>query len=412
MSADRVTGPLELLVAVTRIANEAPSVEDAFRRTLEHLGAYTGWSVGHAYLTDPATAELTSAGVWRLPDARALAEFRARTEAMRFAPGVGVIGRVASTKQPAWLEDATLDPDFLRADVAGKVRGGFMVPVLVGDEVVGALECYSDAPAPRDEALLAVLPHVGIQLGRAVERSRARSALAARTDELARAVAELDQMTFAASHDLQEPLRMVAIYTRLLQRRYQGQLDADADRYIDYAVEGAERMSALLTDVLALSRIGSQGRPLVPTDTGAALAKALRGLSAQLEASGGEVLAGSLPLVRGDFAQLELLFAHLVGNALKFRRPDVPPRVHVSAEAEAREWRFAVRDNGVGFEQQFAERIFMLFQRLHGRADYPGTGIGLTICKKIVERHGGRIRAASEPGVGTTIHFTLPRAPG
>ncbi|MDF1502214.1 PAS domain-containing sensor histidine kinase [Roseisolibacter sp. H3M3-2] len=225
---------------------------------------------------------------------------------------------------------------------------------------------------------------------------------------LQRSNAELEQFAYVASHDLQEPLRMVASYTQLLARRYQGRLDPQADTYIRFAVEGAQRMQALIHDLLALSRVGTQGRALAPVDTGDVMAGVLRWLGPALEESGGEVAVGALPTVTADAGQLQQLFQNLVANALKFRRPDAAPRVEVTAAREGAAWRFTVRDNGIGFEPEFADQIFVVFQRLHTRAEYPGTGVGLAICKKIVERHGGTIRAESAPGAGAAFHFTIP----
>ena len=206
---------------------------------------------------------------------------------------------------------------------------------------------------------------------------------------------------------------MVASYTQLLARRYQGQLDEKADRYIHFAVDGAQRMQGLINDLLALSRVGTQGKPFTAVDTGGVVQRVLRWLGGALEESGGEVaVVGPLPTVAGDAGQLEQLFQNLIANALKFRRPGVAPRVEVRAarreEGGRDAWLFTVRDNGIGFEQQFAEQIFVVFQRLHTRSDYPGTGVGLAIVKKIVERHGGRIWAEGVPNEGAAFHFTLP----
>ncbi len=245
------------------------------------------------------------------------------------------------------------------------------------------------------------------------ERKRAEAALRARGEALARSNAELEQFAYVASHDLQEPLRMVASYTQLLARRYQGKLDAQADTYIRFAVDGAQRMQVLIHDLLALSRVGTQERPHRPVDTAKVLSGVLRWLGGALEESGGTVeVEGALPTVLGDAGQLEQLFQNLVANALKFRKPGVAPRVVVGAtrvrHGGGAMWEFTVRDNGIGFEPQFAEQIFTVFQRLHTRTEYPGTGVGLAICRKIVERHGGAIRAEGAPGEGAAFHFTLP----
>jgi PAS domain S-box-containing protein len=226
-------------------------------------------------------------------------------------------------------------------------------------------------------------------------------------ESLQRSNQELEQFAYVASHDLQEPLRMVASYTELLSERYKGRLDERADKFIDYAVDGAKRMQGLINDLLEFSRVGSraEARELVPAT--AALTEALANLQFALRDSQGVVTHTELPMVWATGTQLVLLFQNLVGNALKFRGA-LAPTVHLSAEARAGEWLFCVRDNGIGIDPQFAERIFRVFQRLHERGKYPGSGIGLAICKKIVTRHGGRMWVESQPGQGAAFFFTWP----
>jgi two-component system sensor histidine kinase/response regulator len=226
---------------------------------------------------------------------------------------------------------------------------------------------------------------------------------------LRRSNTELEQLAYVASHDMQEPLRMVASYLQLVAQRYQGRLDADADEFIGYAVDGAKRMQALINDLLAYSRIGTKARPFEPTDCNAVVKTALAQLRIAIDESGAEVAVGALPTVPGDATQLLQLFQNLIGNAIKFRGGGRPPKVDVSAEPHADGWCFAVRDNGIGIAPEYFERVFVLFQRLHGRTEYAGTGIGLAICKKIVERHGGRIWVESTPGEGAVFRFTTPR---
>ncbi|MBI2954676.1 MAG: PAS domain-containing sensor histidine kinase [Chloroflexi bacterium] len=228
-----------------------------------------------------------------------------------------------------------------------------------------------------------------------------------RTADLARSNADLQQFAYVASHDLQEPLRAIAGYVQLLARRYQGKLDADADDFIIHAADGAARMQALIDDLLAYSRVNTQGQSLKPTDSSAVLERVLASFRLVVEKNGAVVTHDQLPTVMADASQLSQLLQNLIGNAIKFHGKE-PPRVHISAEQKGDEWVFAVRDNGIGIAPQYFERIFLLFQRLHGRARYPGTGIGLAICKKIVERHGGRIWVDSEAGKGATFYFTIP----
>jgi light-regulated signal transduction histidine kinase (bacteriophytochrome) len=223
----------------------------------------------------------------------------------------------------------------------------------------------------------------------------------------------LERFAAVASHDLQEPLRMVTSYVQLLARRYKGRLDADADEFIGFAADGANRMQRLINDLLAYARLSTRGGPFAPVDVEAALQQALVNLQVAIDENHAVVTHDPLPSVNGDATQFVQLLQNLVGNALKFRS-DTIPQIHVSGSltkapsGDLREWIFSVRDNGIGIDPQYADQIFVMFRRLHSREAYAGTGIGLAICRRIVERHGGRIWVESEPGKGATFCFTIP----
>ena len=235
------------------------------------------------------------------------------------------------------------------------------------------------------------------------------AALAHNADELARSNSELEQFAYVASHDLQEPLRMVTSYTQLLRKRYGDRLDGDATEFMRFIVEGGQRMQALITDLLDLSRVNTTRKAFEPVAFEQVLADSLAILGSRIVESGAVITHDALPTVLGDGRQLGQVLLNLIGNAIKFSGKKTP-HIHISAQIEDEHWHFSMADNGIGIDARFFERIFVIFQRLHTRAEYPGTGIGLAICKKIVERHGGRIWVESVPGRGTTFHFTLAAA--
>jgi len=243
------------------------------------------------------------------------------------------------------------------------------------------------------------------------ERKQVEERLNQTTLEIQRSNAELEQFAYVISHDLQEPLRMVSSYTQLLAKRYSNKLDADADEFITYAVDGAKRMQMLLHDLLEYSRVGTQGKPFSLVNCADIVEQAIANLKIAIEESGASVTHDVLPTVIGDEGQLVRLFQNLIGNAIKFRR-DEPPQVHISAQRRNYVVTFAVKDNGIGIDPQHSQSVFEIFRRLHTREEYPGTGMGLAICKKIVERHGGHISVQSKPGQGSTFYFSINMAGG
>jgi len=291
------------------------------------------------------------------------------------------------------------------------LRGeGLDVPVILVSGALGeftAVECIKQGAA--DYVLKDHLARLPASVRRAMREKKLRAEHRQFQQELARSNQDLEQFAYVASHDLQEPLRMVATYTQLLAERYQGKLDSDADKYIYYAVDGAIRMQKLVRDLLAFSRVGRQGLELRSTDCNAVLQEALQNLQAAIQDSGALVQHTQLPVLMADSSQLVQVFQNLIGNAIKFRGA-APPCIRVNADARGKdkEWLFSVADNGIGIAAEHAESVFVIFRRLHGRAEYPGNGIGLSICKKIIEQHGGRIWVESELGHGSVFQFTLP----
>ena len=287
------------------------------------------------------------------------------------------------------------------------LRSFLSAPLLYRGEPIGCLNLHSLTDSAYSDRHRLLAERIGVYIAGAIANAQLHAQVTQQSEELSRSNRELEQFAYVASHDLQEPLRMVSSYVALLGRRYDGQLDDRADKYIHFAVDGANRMQRLIHDLLAYSRVGTRGGELTPTDTAAVLRETLSNLEVAIGESEAEVVYSDLPSVMGDPSQLRQLFQNIIGNALKFRSEN-RPCVQLAAKRDGDQWTFSIRDNGVGFDQRYAERVFGVFKRLHRNADIPGTGIGLAICQRIIERHGGRIWAESKLGEGSCFYFTLP----
>ncbi|MGP4026395.1 sensor histidine kinase [Actinomadura sp. 3N407] len=337
------------------------------------------------------------AGITRLHD-RAADTLRSRARTMVWSIGAALIlVVVAAIALAVLIRRTVLTP---MSSLTGRVRavaqGDFAHPL--------------DVPGPAEINELAVI--IDAMRDRIIDEWRATvdktRQLDEQTEELRRSNAELEQFAYVASHDLQEPLRKVASFCQMIERRYGDQLDERGRQYIAFAVDGAKRMQALINDLLTFSRVGRLSRPEESVDLNEVVQHALDNIEALREETGAEVDIGDLPQVPGDRTQLTQLFQNLLGNAIKFRREGVPPRVTIDVRRAGDEWEFRCADNGIGIEPRYADRIFLIFQRLHPRDAYAGTGIGLALCKKIVEFHGGRIWLGNGDADGTVFHWTLP----
>jgi signal transduction histidine kinase len=294
-------------------------------------------------------------------------------------------------------------------------REGLEIPLILVSGALGdvtAVECIKRGAT--DYVLKDGLARLPEAVRRALQEKRmlrlrrqAEQDLARKVEELARSNADLEQFAYIASHDLQEPLRMVATYTQLLGERYRGRLDENADKFIGYASEGALRMQTLIQDLLAFSRVGRSGDACGRVDCDAAVEEVLQSLGPAMRASGAVVTHAALPMVWADRSQVAQIFQNLIGNAIKFRGKEAPA-ISVQAEKAGQQWLFSVSDNGIGIAPEYREHIFVVFQRLHTRAEYAGNGIGLAICKKIVEHCGGKIWVEAQADHGSIFKFTMP----
>ncbi|HYG23261.1 MAG TPA: ATP-binding protein [Verrucomicrobiae bacterium] len=399
---------LAVQYGVTRILAEATDVSAAMQSIVRSICDCMGWDVGEVWRVDDNGKLIRCEHVYtRSLEFDHFAEITCR---LALSQGTGLPGRSWEKREAIWLADInSSSQQFSRAIAVTEagLRSAIVFPIRFNGSVCGVFEFFSARSQQPDDALLQTLTAIGYQIGQFADRKQAEDQLKRTSADLARSNTELQQFAYVASHDLSEPLRMIVSYLQLLVSRHRARLDAEAMEFIGYAVDGAERMQKLIHDLLAYARVDSKAREFQPTDCNQVLAGVLLNLKVIIDETAAAIEHETLPTVLGDAIQLTQVFQNLISNAIKFRGPR-PPHITISAEPREGEWLFKVADNGIGIDARNFERVFVIFQRLHTRQEYPGTGIGLAICKKIIERHGGRIWVESEPGQGTTFWFTIP----
>ncbi len=335
-----------------------------------------------------------------LPAAMAVLGKRGLTEGIDYR-GKSVFASVDAIPGSPWFIVTKVDKDEVYEPLRGNARLVLLIIIiLIISSGLGIALWW------RQQNVLFYREQYEKEVKYGAERESAKKEIEKTVEELRRSNEELKQFAYIASHDLQEPLRMIASYLQLIERRYKGKLDKDADEFIAFAVDGANRLQNMIIGLLAYSRVGTKGKPFEEINCSEVLGNAISNLKIAIEESGALVTADRLPDIKADAGQLIQVLQNLMANAIKFRLED-PPRIHVSAVKKEAEWVFSVRDNGIGIAPEYKDRIFNIFQRLHGK-EYPGVGIGLSLCRRIVERHGGRIWFESETGKGTTFYFTIP----
>jgi len=378
-------------------------IDDISIRVLAHAKSLTSSKYGFVGYIDPETGfwipTTMSYNVWD--------ECLVENKKLVFRKFGGMWGWVLDNREPLMTNSPALDERSTGVPEGHVPIERFLAaPAMLGDELVGMV-ALANPVRDYEERDMSAVKRLAEFYALAVQRMRAEQELAQRAESLARSNGDLQQFAYVASHDLQEPLRMVASYVRLLQQRYQDKLDEDANTFIDYAVDGASRMQDLITGLLDYSRVSACSEPFAPVECEAALDAALANLRVSIDESGAVVTHDPLPTVTGDRLQITQLLQNLIGNAVKYRGTD-PPRVHVSCQREEDGCVFCVRDNGVGIAPENRERIFRMFERIGTESQRAGTGIGLAVCKRIVERHGGRIWVESEAGRGSMFCFSIP----
>ncbi len=443
---------IKLLHIAASASNEAKTIEEASHICLKLICENTGWPIGHLYTIDESQKDmLVPSKIWHLEDTKRFESFKKVTEATRFTRGVGLPGRVLLNHKPVWIIDTTDDPDFPRAKSAHNtgIKAGFAFPVLSGKDVVAVMEFFSDKVVKQDKKLLDIMAQVGTKLGRVVERVHASNAIRKiknglestveqrtkevlivnkvledeviirenaeqlvrkQLNELEAINTELESFTYTASHDMKEPLRTINSYCQLLQKDIGDDISDQAVEDINFITDASRRMNKLIHDLLMLSQTGRAEFRMQAVDLNKCITNAVSDLESQINETGGSVKWDKLPTVQGDAELLSRVLQNLIDNSLKFHG-ERTPIVNVSTQRSGDMWKIVMEDNGIGFEKSFSEKIFAPFEKLHGSSEYDGSGVGLSICRKTIQLHGGEISAESVPDKGTRFTLTLKAWP-
>ncbi|QPJ60363.1 MAG: GAF domain-containing protein [Candidatus Nitronauta litoralis] len=411
----------ELIRVVAMAANKLNGFEEVARISLDMVCKTAGWPVGHVYVVEGSSSKLVSSKIWHVTDNERFAEFRRVTEETVFVPGVGLPGRVFEEKRAMWVADVSKDFNFPRAKLAGEigVRAGFAFPVMIGDKVVAVAEFFTSHVETLHAELLQAMSSVGIEMGRVFERQQAAETLQdhlnnlevlikERTKELVQKNQELTDFASIASHDLSEPLRKVITFGDCLGGRLKGDDEKGWD-YLNRMQAAAMRMQELINNLLDYSMVNTQKNLLKEIDFNVIVRQSLLNLESRLSETRGTVQAENLPRIEADPLHMLQLFQNLIANALKYHKKGIAPVVKISSQLDGDDRvNILVSDNGIGFDEKYSQRIFRPFQRLHSRTEFKGTGMGLAICKKIVDRHNGVIEIKSVPNEGSTFVVNLP----
>jgi signal transduction histidine kinase len=414
---------------VSRVLAEAATLSEAAPKIIQSICETAAWETGALWLLDKEMGELRCLKTWHVPEVQ-VSEFEAITRSRPFGKGIGLPGRIWASGAPAWISDVTQDKNFPRATIAARERlhAAFGFPIRLGDDILGVIEFFSRQIREPDEHLLQMMAVLGSQIGQFHERRQAENALreaqallrkhaeeleervAERTAQLKETIQSLESFSYSIAHDLRAPLRALQGFTRILLTDYAPQLDEAAQGYADRIVRAATRMDQLIQDLLLYGRLSHVELGFTRVNLEASIDKALAQLAEEINTRKAELkIARPLPEVWANATVLEQVLMNLVSNALKFVQPGIPPQIEFRGEVGLKSVRLLIQDNGIGIKPEYHEKIFRVFERLHGDGAFPGTGIGLAIVRKGVERMKGQVGVNSAPGQGSCFWVELPR---